>query len=79
MKKPVKKTSANLVKKSAFDASPVSRKEVEAIKAKLRKTDHKREAVKIAQNELKAERKELQKKAQLKLSEALYQRSKTKE
>jgi hypothetical protein len=51
---------------------------VDAIKAKLRKTDHKREAVKIAQNELKAERKELQKKAQLKLSEALYQRSKTK-
>lgn len=78
MKKPVKKTSANLVKKSALDASPVSRKKVDAIKAKLRKTDHKREAVKIAQNELKAERKELQKKAQLKLSEALYQRSKTK-
>jgi predicted transcriptional regulator len=76
MKKPVKKT--NLVKKAAFDASPVSRKEVDAIKAKLRKTDHKREALKIAQNELKAERKELQKKAQLKFLEALYQRSKTK-
>jgi hypothetical protein len=58
MKKPVKKT--NLVKKAAFDASPVSRKEVDAIKAKLRKTDNKREALKIAQNELKAEKKELQ-------------------
>jgi hypothetical protein len=55
MKKPIKKT--NLVKKAAFDASPVSRKEVDAIKAKLKKTDNKREALKIAQNEIKAEKK----------------------
>ena len=72
MKKSVKKTDAT--KKSKFEASPVSRKAVEAIKAKLRKQQDKRDAVKIAKSELEAEKKALQKKSHRKLTDALLKR-----
>ena len=77
MKKPIAIKKASLAKKVSFDASPVSRKEVEAMKAKLREKANKSEALKVAKAELKAEKKDLQKKAHTKLLEALYRRSKT--
>ena len=82
MKKPTKKTIAlkkttpNLVKKAKFDASPVSRKEVEAIKSKLRKKANKADALKVARTELETEKKKLARKAHLKLMESLYQKTK---
>ena len=55
------------MKKASFDASPVSRKEIEAVKAKLRERQNKQEAVKIAKAELAAEKKALKQKASEKL------------
>ena len=82
MKKPIKKIApkkkSEAIKKAAFDASPVSRKAVDAIKAKLRKVQDKKDATKIARTELAAEKKALQQKAKLKASEAIYKKSKRK-
>ena len=82
MKKPIKKTTPakkpDVIKKAAFDASPVSRKAVDAIKAKLRKAQDKKDAMKIARTELAAEKKELKKKAKTKALDALHKKSKRK-
>ena len=63
----IKKSAATSMKKASFDASPVSRKEIEAVKAKLRERQNKQEAVKIAKAELAAEKKALKQKASEKL------------
>jgi hypothetical protein len=76
MKKTVKKTTAKAIKKATFAASPVSRKKVEAIKSKLRKAADQKDAVKIAKTELAAEKRELSRKAHLKLMDDLYKKSK---
>lgn len=58
-------------KPNKFDESPVSRKEVEAIKKKLKVKQNKQDALKIAKAELKAEKKALAKKAEMKRLKAL--------
>lgn len=75
-KKAIARKKTPLVKKATYEASPVSRKEVDAIKVKLRKKANKVDAMKVAQTELKAEKVALRKKAHLKLLEALYQANK---
>ena len=76
MNKPIAIKKPTAVKKAIFEASPVSRKEVDAIKVKLRKQANKADAMKVAQTELKAEKAEVRKTAHLKLLEALYQANK---
>ena len=81
MKKPIKKPApkkSDAIKKANFEGSPVSRKNVEAIKKVLRKRDAKQEAVKIARAELAAEKKALALKAKIKASETLYKKAKKK-
>ena len=66
-----KRKTATAMKKAQFESSPVTRAEVNKIKAKLREEANKGQALKIAKAELATEKRALQKQASLALMEKL--------